>query len=81
MNLNYEMIEVDLFDPINYEDIYDGWDGISTTKIIQSNPMGAQTFWLESIKNWNYKKNPQWLNEKAHLTFLWLKENYPELLI
>jgi hypothetical protein len=43
--------------------------------------MGSQSFWLESLKNWNYKKNPEWLNERVKKTVKWLIGYYPELMI
>lgn len=57
------------------------WDEVSRFKVVQYNSMGKQTFWLESLKNWDYEKNQKWLNERVEKTIKWLKENHPELML
>lgn len=79
-NYNYLIEEFHLTD-LSIFDVPSGWDGISKIKIIQYNSMGSHEFWLESLKNWDYKINARWINEKAMRTLKWLKENCPELLI
>ena len=81
MNIKHKIIEVNISDLLNYGGDIHGWDGISKIKVTQYDSMGNQSFWLESLKNWNYKKNARWLNEKAMRALKWLKENYPEYLI
>jgi hypothetical protein len=76
----YSIKEIDFDDQSTFLEQLD-WDGISKIKVTQYDSMGNQSFWLESIKNWNYKKNPEWLNERVKKTFKWLIENYPELMI
>jgi hypothetical protein len=76
----YSIKEIDFTDPSTFDEQW-GWDGISKIKVTQYDSMGNNSFWLESIKNWNYKKNPKWLNERVKKTFKWLIEYYPELMI
>ena len=76
----YSIEEVDFTDPSSFNEQWD-WDGISKIKITQYDSMGSHQFWLESLKNWDYKKNARWINKKALITLKWLKENYPELMI
>ena len=79
-NYNYLIEEVDFTDISMFDNQW-GWDGISKIKIIQHNAIGSHSFWLESLKNWDYKKNARWVNEKAVMTIKWLEVNHPELLI
>jgi hypothetical protein len=81
MNIKHKIIEVNTSDLLNYGGDIHSWDGISKIKIIQYDSIETYVFWLESIKNWNYKKNARWLNEKAMIALKWLKKNYPEYLI
>ena len=76
----YSIKEIDFTDPSTFVEQLD-WDEISKIKVTQYDSMGSQSFWLESLKNWNYKKNPEWLNERVKKTFKWLIEYYPELMI
>ena len=76
----YSIEEIDF----NYSPAFDqpwDWDEVSRFKVVQYNSMGKQTFWLESLKNWDYEKNQKWLNERVEKTIKWLKENHPELLL
>ena len=76
----YSIKEIDFIDPSNFNEQWT-WDGISKIKVTQYDHTGNHSFWLESLKNWDYVKNPRWLNERAMRTIKWLKENYPELMI
>lgn len=76
----YSIKEIDFDDFHAFNEQWD-WDGISKIKITQYGPMGNQSFWLESLKNWNYEKNEKWLNDKAKIAIKWIKENHPELML
>lgn len=76
----YSIKEIDFSDLSNFDEQWD-WDGVSKIKVTQYHSMGNNSFWLESLKNWDYAKNPKWLNKKVLMTLKWLKENYPEYLI
>jgi hypothetical protein len=78
---DYNYLIEEIHTDLSIFDVPLGWDGISKIKIIQYNSIGSHEFWLESLKNWDYKKNARWINEKVLMTLKWLKENHPELLI
>ena len=77
----YSIEEIDFDDlELAFLELWD-WDEVSRFKVVQYNSMGKQTFWLESLKNWDYEKNQKWLNERVEKTIKWLKENHPQLMI
>ena len=63
----YSIKEIDFEDPSTFDEQW-GWDGVSKIKITQYDSMGNNSFLLESIKNWDYEKNPKWLNERIKKT-------------
>ena len=78
----YSIEEIDFDDSSGFLELWDwDWDEVSRFKVVQYNSIGKQTFWLESLKNWDYEKNQKWLNERVEKTIKWLKENHPELML
>lgn len=76
----YSIEEIDFTDPSTFDEHWD-WDKVSRFKVVQYDSMGNHSFWLESLKNWNYEKNQKWLNERVEKVIKWLQENHPELML
>jgi hypothetical protein len=80
MKYQYEIKKININNEEFFDELFNGWDGISDIKITEKSEKELNIFWLETLKNNHYSSNEK-KRRSATRTFKWLQENYPELLI
>ena len=80
MNFQYKIKKTNINNEEFFDELFNGWDGISDIKITEKGEKELNIFWLESLKKWDYSHNFS-RNKSAKRTLKWLKENHPEILI